>query len=108
MAQVIRNFVLGRMNKDIDERLVPQGEHIDAENFIVATTEGSDIAVGDVQLGNEQLSTLTYLGVELSPDTRAISATIYGSEEKIYWFVHDPTNVQSTITGKVYMVVSYD
>ena len=108
MAQVIRNFVLGRMNKDIDERLVPQGEHIDAENFIVATTEGSDIAVGDVQLGNEQLSTLTYLGTPLSEDTRAISATIYGSEEKIYWFVHDPTNVQSTITGKVDMVVSYD
>ena len=35
------------MNKDLDERLVPNGEYRDAQNIEVVTSEGSD--VGSVQ-----------------------------------------------------------
>ena len=30
MAKFTRNFTLGKMNKMVDERLVPNGEYIDA------------------------------------------------------------------------------
>ena len=32
MAKIQKNFIKGRMNKSVDERLVPQGEYIDALN----------------------------------------------------------------------------
>jgi hypothetical protein len=30
MAEITRNFIAGRMNKSVDERLLPNGEYIDA------------------------------------------------------------------------------
>ena len=47
MPEIKKNFVKGKMNKDLDERLVPDGEYRDALNIQVATSEGSD--VGTVQ-----------------------------------------------------------
>ena len=41
MAELKRNFLKGKMNKDLDERLVPDGEYRDALNIQIATTEGS-------------------------------------------------------------------
>ena len=43
MAKIQKNFVGGRMNKSIDERLVPQGEYIDALNVRLGSTEGTEI-----------------------------------------------------------------
>ena len=42
MPELKRNFTQGRMNKDLDERLVPNGEYRDALNIEVNTSEGSD------------------------------------------------------------------
>ena len=47
MPEIKKNFVKGKMNKDLDERLVPDGEYRDALNIQVATSEGSDL--GTVQ-----------------------------------------------------------
>ena len=47
MPEIKKNFVKGKMNKDLDERLVPNGEYRDALNIQVATSEGSN--VGTVQ-----------------------------------------------------------
>ena len=33
MAKISRNFTAGKMNKTLDERVVPQGEYIDALNI---------------------------------------------------------------------------
>ena len=32
MAKIQRNFIAGKMNKGVDERLVPNGQYIDAVN----------------------------------------------------------------------------
>jgi hypothetical protein len=55
MAEFKRNFTAGRMNKDLDERLLPFGEYREALNVQVSTSEESDI--GSVQniLGNKKL-----------------------------------------------------
>ena len=43
MAKTQRNFVKGRMNKSLDERLLPNGEYEDALNVRLGSTEDSEI-----------------------------------------------------------------
>ena len=47
MPEIRNNFTSGKMNKDLDERLVPNGEYRDAMNVQVRTTDGE--AAGTVQ-----------------------------------------------------------
>ena len=49
MAEFIHNFTKGVMNKDLDERLVPNGEYRDALNLDLANSDASD--VGAMQNG---------------------------------------------------------
>ena len=55
MPEIKHNFVDGKMNKDLDERLVPNGQYTDANNIQVSTSD--EDAVGSVQnlLGNTAL-----------------------------------------------------
>ena len=41
MGEIKHGFTGGKMNKDLDERLVQQGEYRDAMNIQVRTTAGS-------------------------------------------------------------------
>ena len=43
MAKEQKSFVAGRMNKSIDERLLPEGEYVDAQNIRLGSTELSEI-----------------------------------------------------------------
>ena len=47
MPEIKHTFQSGRMNKDLDERLVPNGEYRDAMNIQVVTTDSD--AAGTVQ-----------------------------------------------------------
>ena len=42
MPEIKHNFTGGKMNKDLDERLVKNGEYRDAMNIQVRTTDGGD------------------------------------------------------------------
>ena len=52
MPELKRSFQSGRMNKDLDERLVPNGEYIDAMNIEVSTSEDSEVGTVQTMLGN--------------------------------------------------------
>lgn len=109
MAKFTRNFTLGRMNKVVDERLVPNGEYIDAMNVRMGSTEQSEIGVIENTKGNLSLTTLTYTdGTPLSTNARCIGAIEDSARETIYWFVHDPNFSASPITGKLDLIVSYN
>ena len=106
MAKTLRNFIQGRMNKSVDERLVPQGEYIDALNVRLGSTENSEIGSVENSKGNELLITPEYP-----------SGTTYGfktlgsfadtANETIYWFVHaDATGLGAT--NVLDMVLSYN
>ena len=58
MPELKRNFIKGRMNKDLDERIVVDGEYRDALNIEVATSEGSEVGTVQTILGNINLSNL--------------------------------------------------
>jgi|TARA_Y100000114_G_scaffold77620_1_gene71394 hypothetical protein len=58
MPEIKNTFSQGKMNKDLDERLIPNGQYRDAMNIQVSTSEGSDIGVAQNILGNKIISTL--------------------------------------------------
>jgi len=108
MANISRNFTAGKMNKVVDERLVPNGEYIDAMNVRMGSTEQSEIGVIENTKGNLSLTALTYIdGTPLSAEARCIGAYADGANETLYWFVHDP-NCQVSATGKFDLIVSYN
>ena len=107
MAKVNQNFIKGRMNKSVDERLLPKGEYIDALNIRVGSTELDEMGVIENAKGNSQITSLQYDGESLSEDAVCIGAFEDGSNETLYWFVHDPSFTSSP-TGKIDLVVSYN
>ena len=56
MPELNNTFVKGRMNKDLDDRLVPQGEYRDALNIEVSTSESSDVGTVQNLKGNKNIS----------------------------------------------------
>ena len=58
MPELKHNFLKGRMNKDLDERLVPDGEYRDALNIEVSTSEGANVGTVQTTMGNIGLSSV--------------------------------------------------
>jgi len=52
MAELKRTFTGGKMDKDTDERIVPNGIYREALNISVATSEDSDVGAAQNILGN--------------------------------------------------------
>ena len=107
MANTSRNFVAGKMNKGLDERLLPNGQYIDAVNVRLGSTETTEIGAVENSKGNEQLTTLQYDGTPLSNQATCIGAFDLGEQETMYWFVHDPA-FSLGATGKCDMIVSFE
>ena len=109
MANTTRNFTQGKMNKMVDERLVPDGQYVDALNIRMGSTEGSEIGVIENSKGNDQLTSLKYLNASLSSAAKCIGAFEDGAFETMYWFVHDPNfEGPGTLTGVVDLIVSFN
>ena len=58
-------FIQGRMNKSIDERLLPQGEYVDAQNVRLGSTETTEVGAVENSRGNTRLTTLQFAGQKL-------------------------------------------
>lgn len=94
------SFIKGRMNKSYDQRLLPEGEYIDAMNIRLGSTEDNSVGVIENTKGNVALTQLQYNGAPLSTNALCIGAYESGDRETIFWFVTDPGNVD--------MIVSYN
>ena len=111
MAELIHTFTSGKMNKDLDERLVPNGEYRDALNLEVSTSDGSDVGSLQTLPGNSERVNRTYNKVTKKHTTWATyglsnyiqdTAVCVGikkdpTTEKIYWFIADAENNVSAI-----------
>jgi hypothetical protein len=53
MAEVKNNFVKSKMNKDLDDRLLSNGEYRDAQKVNVNRSEGEDVGALENVLGNK-------------------------------------------------------
>ena len=58
MPELKRNFMQGRMNKDLDERIIPDGEYRDALNIEVSTAEESSVGTARNVPGNQLLGSV--------------------------------------------------
>ena len=81
MAEIKHHFRAGKINKDLDERLIQNGEYRDALNLEVASSQGDDVGTLQSVAGNVGLSTLGIAGAE------CIGSYADRTNDKIYWFV---------------------
>jgi len=56
MAEVKNSFLKSKMNQDLDDRLIPNGEYRYANNISVGKSETDDIGALKNVLGNELLT----------------------------------------------------
>jgi hypothetical protein len=66
MAKIVNNFIKGRMNKDLDDRLVPQGEYRNSVNTQISKSEGQNVGALENSIGNTVIKNAdfrTILGV---------------------------------------------
>ena len=94
MPELKRTFTAGKMNKDVDERMVPKNEYVDALNIEVNTSESSNVGTVQTLKGNTALTS-----------TFASTATCVGtiardSNNTIYWLVSD--SGKNTTSSKTY------
>jgi hypothetical protein len=61
MAQARNTFIKSKLNKDLDARLLPQGEYRDAFNIQVSKSEGSNVGSLENVLGNYKVLDLDEL-----------------------------------------------
>jgi hypothetical protein len=95
MPEIKHQFTGGKMEKDLDERLVPNGQYRDAMNIQVATSEGSEVGTVQNILGNRQI--LLYGSFELSPSARTIGCVSDEKNDTLYYLVWDfESNTQTT------------
>jgi len=93
MPKLKHNFVQGKMNKDLDERLVPNGQYRDALNIQISTSEGSDVGAVENILGNTLINKRTSGNATwnsnfgLGNSAECIGAIADSQNEKIYWFI---------------------
>ena len=86
MPELKRTFTGGKMEKDLDERIVPQGQYREALNIGVATSEDSDVGAAQNILGNikvtSAISSRTYTAGTWGEEH------IHGDQGKKGWNYH--------------------
>ena len=100
MPELKRNFLKGKMNKDLDERLVPNGEYRDALNIEISTSEGSN--QGSVQTINGNVELVPYnltAKNTISSTATTVGAIVDESSGYIYNFVHKAVDLAGDGTG---------
>ena len=85
-----KNFIGSKMNKSLDERLIPKGQYTDALNVRISSDEDGEAGSAENAKGNEKLTSISYNGSVLN-NAKAIGVYEDGSKETIYWFVTHPT-----------------
>ena len=83
MPEIQHTFTAGKMNKDLDERLLPNGQYRDALNIQVSGADGDDVGAVTNILGNN-LAYSTEISIAGSKCIGGIADT---ENEKIYWFL---------------------
>jgi len=85
MAEIKNSFLKSKMNKDLDDRLIPNGEYRDAQNISVGKSEADDIGALETVLGNIQA---TDLGLNVA-NLEIIGSFVVESRNSIILFLTD-------------------
>jgi len=94
MAEIKNNFTGGKMNKDLDDRLVPENEYRNAVNLQISKSENSDVGTMQTVLGNSLLVDFNELAEEEGLD--CIGQYIDLSNNVGYFFLTDYIDTTGT------------
>ena len=101
MPEIKNNFLQGKMNKDLDDRLIPIGQYRDAQNITISKSENSDVGTVQNVKGNSKLYG-TSLGLGATYETIGVFADSFTGD--IFWFVTDfeATNINNNSSAVTY------
>jgi hypothetical protein len=101
MPEIKQAFLKGRMNKDLDARILPSGEYRHAQNIHISKSEGSDVGVvqnvkGNQKVGNSSIPSGfegTVIGYYVEQETKRNSIEPYTDvSNRIFYFVKGLNN----------------
>lgn len=117
MAEIKNSFLSSKMNKDLDDRLIPNGEYRDALNISVGKSENSDIGTVQNILGNVAIAGATETtgggGGQRPVPLTCIGFYMDNQNNRIYRFLTnytDPTPSAITLppADSVHKITVYD
>jgi len=82
MGNYRRTFLGGKMNKDLDERVIPDGEYRHAENIEISNSEGSEVGSVQNSFSNKKMTSLS-----LGSFPNTLGKYECETRDKLYWFV---------------------
>ncbi len=108
MAEAKNTFIQSKMNKDMDGRILPNGQYRDGQNVQISRSEGDDVGALENVLGNELLSDFGLT----NPNLEIIGHLTNDTLDSIFLFLTDYTdssastldNNISGIGGECYIV----
>ena len=92
MAEVKNAFIKSKMNKDLDARLVPNGEYRDAKNVQVSRSQGDDVGALENILGNAVTVNGDFATDAGAPNIECIGYVVDESTSFVYLFFTDYTD----------------
>ncbi len=94
MAEVKNSFLKSKMNQDLDDRLIPNGEYRYANNISVGKSETDDIGALKNVLGNDLVTLSIPSGL---PGVECIGAFMDNQNNRIFQFLTDYTQVDNSV-----------
>ena len=89
MAEVKNSFLQSKMNKDLDDRLIPNGQYREALNVSIGKSESNNVGVLQNVLGNAKLNVLSTIDTSLT----CIGAFMDNQNNRIYQFLTNYTDL---------------
>ena len=84
MPEIKNTFLKGKMNKDLDDRLLPEGEYRDAVNIQVSKSDENNIGSVQTLRGNK----LAYT-TEIDGTFECIGSFFDEKSNRVFWFLTD-------------------
>ena len=107
MAEIKNTFLKGKMNQDLDSRIVPNGEYREARNLSISRSEGSTVGEFENVLGNIKISSLGDLNPAAPANTEIIGKFIDDNSSMAYFMATDwnpGDETRAPGTAKCYIV----
>tara|TARA_R110001592_G_scaffold5408_4_gene29778 strand:- start:4770 stop:10082 length:5313 start_codon:yes stop_codon:yes gene_type:complete len=92
MPEIKNTFIQSKMNKDMDGRIIPNGQYRDGQNVQISRSEGDDVGALETVLGNGLLTTFGLT----DPNITCIGKLFDDSRDTIYVFLTNYTDSSAT------------
>jgi len=95
MPEIKNTFLRSKMNKDLDSRIIPNGEYRNAENISISTSEGSDVGALENIRGNVKLTDFGLSNTNLE----VIGNCIDNANNRIFFFITNNSSKENSFSN---------